>query len=108
MYKCKDKKEENSHHTYAVYRDKKTGKYRAIQLTHLYEEKKQRAINRGYLKVEKFKQMKFPSGVHNVYYEKDINGNDLYFGKNTIHKKVGSINTNQAKRIKRFANKKHK
>lgn len=108
MYKCKNKKEENGTHMYAVYRDKKSGKYRAIQLTHLYEDNKAKAINKGYLKVEKFKQFKFPSGVHNSYYDRDINGKSLYFGKNTIHKKVGSINSNQAKRIKSFAKYKEK
>lgn len=98
----------NKYHTYAVYKDKRTNKYRAIQLTHLYEPKKERQLNKGYLKVENFKAFKYPTGVHNVYYSSDINGKDLYFGKNSIHKKVGVVPTSQAKRIIQFAKRKHK
>ena len=98
----------NGHHTYAVYKDKKTNKYRAIQLTHIYEKKKERLIDKGYLKVEKLKQFKHPTGIHNMYYETDINGNNLYFGKKTKYQCVGKVSNNQARRIKNFAKRKYK
>ena len=93
----------NGVHTYAVYKDRKSNKYRAIQLTHLYENRKEHQIKSGYLKVEKFKQFDYPTGVHNSYYDKDVHGNSLYFGKNTKHLKIGNIPDKQAKRIKNFA-----
>lgn len=95
----------NGNHTYAVYKDRKTNKYRAIQLTHLYEDKKVKQINKGYLKIEKFKQFTYPTGVHNTYYDKDVKGKSLYFGKNTKHLKIGYVPDKQAKRIRNFANK---
>ena len=98
----------NGNHTYAVYKDKKTNKYRAIQLTHLYEDKKIKQINKGYLKVEKFKEFSYPTGVHDTYYDKDLKGELLYFGKKTKHIMIGKVPNKQAKRIKNFAYKKHK
>lgn len=107
MYKG-EKRKENSHHTYAVYKDRKTRKYRAIQLTHILEEPKRIAIEKGYLKVEKFSSIKYPSGVHDTYYDSDVNGNDLNFDKTSKHKLVGRVPPLQAHRIKKFVKKKHK
>ena len=98
----------NGHHTYAVYKDKKTNKYRAIQLTHLYEPKKVAQIEKGQLKVEKLSCFKYPTGVRNNYYDKYLDGNDLNFGKGTKHQFVGYVPNSQAKRIRDFAKKKHK
>lgn len=97
-------------HFYAVYKDKKTGKYRAIQLTHVLEEKKEKQIKKGQLTLEKIKCIgkKSISGVHNQYYDKDINGKDLDFGRKTKHKKVGNVSSAQAKRIMKHARKKVK
>ena len=106
MYKCKSKYEEYGNHTYAVYKDPASKKYRAIQLTHIYDPKKIYAIDNGYLKVEKFKYFKYPGGVKNTYYDSDVNGKNLYFGKNSKHKFVGNVPAVQAKRIKDFATKK--
>lgn len=98
----------NGVHTYAVYKDKSSGKYRAIQLTHLYEPKKENLINKGYLKVEKFQQFRHPTGVHNTYYDSDVNGRSLDFGRNTRHQYVGNVPSGQANRIKSFARRKHR
>lgn len=106
MYIGKDNP--NGHHTYAVYKDWKTGKYRAIQLTHIYDPKKEKLIKKGYLKIEHFNQFIFPTGVHNTYYETDVNGKDLNFGRKTVYECVGRVPSGQAKRIKNFAKKKHK
>lgn len=106
MYVGKDNP--NGRHTYAVYKDKSTGKYRAIQLTHIYEPKKEKLINKGYLKVENFQQFRYPTGVHNSYYETDVNGKNLNFGRNTRFECIGKVPSSQAKRIKNFAKRKHK
>lgn len=98
----------NGIHTYAVYKDKSSGKYRAIQLTHLYEYKKVNAIEKGYIRTEKFKQLKYPSGVKNQYYETDVNGKSLDFGHKTKYKFVGYVPNKQAQRIRNFAKKKYK
>lgn len=98
----------NGHHTYAVYKDSTSKQYRAIQLTHLFEKSKENKIKKGFLLVEQFKNIKFPSGVNNEYYSSDVKGRPLYFGKNTKHKKVGTVPTKQAKRIIKFAKYMHK
>lgn len=98
----------NGNHTYAVYKDKKTGKYRAIQLTHLYEKKKEILIDKGRLCVEKFKQFRHPTGVPNTYYDCDVNGNALDFGRKTKFQCIGTVSSFQARRIKDFAKRRHK
>ena len=98
----------NGVHTYAVYKDKTSGKYHAIQLTHLYEPKKVAQIENGRLMVEKFSNFRYPTGVKNNYYDKDINGNDLYFGRNARHRFVGNVSNSQATRIKAFAKRRHR
>ena len=111
MYKAKteeDKKNENKYHTYAVYQDKKTKEYRAIQLTHIYDPKRQKQLEKGHLKLEKLSKFKYPSGIRNEYYTHDINGNALDFGRKSNKKSLGSIPSKQAKRIKKFATKKIK
>lgn len=108
MYKTKNIKDSKGTHTYAVWKDKKTNKYRAVQLTHMYERKKEIQLEKGYLRVEKFPHFKYPTGVHNTFYDSDVNGSQLDFGKKTKHKYIGKISTNQANRIKKFANKRHK
>lgn len=107
MYNGKDEKR-NGTHIYAVYRDKTTKEYRAIQLTHIYDPKREKQLDKGSLRVEKLKHFKYPSGVHDEYYTQDINGKALDFGRNTKHKNLGTIPSNQAKRIKNFATKKIK
>lgn len=93
-------------HTYAMYRDKKTKELRAVRTTHLYETGKVRAIEKGHLKVEKFRGIKYPSGVLNKYTTNDINGKPLtYRGVKAERVPKGHIPRRQAKRIKDFAKK---
>lgn len=103
IYNGKSKKDENGVHTYAAYKDKSSGEYRAVPLTHIYDTKRQKQLEKGYLKVEKFKQLQYPTGVKNKYITKDIHGDKLDFGKNTKYKCLGTIPSSQAKRIKDFA-----
>lgn len=60
------------------------------------------------MRVEKLKQFKYPSRVRNRYYETDIDGNDLDFGRKTKHKFVGYVPNKQAQRIRNFSKKKYK
>ena len=104
MYQAKTKKEENEKHIYAIYRDKKTKELRAIRTTHLYEPDKVTQIRRGTLRVEKFPNVKYPSGVFNKYTIKDINGKPLtYKGVRAKRVSKSNIPRRQAKRIKKFA-----
>ena len=66
-------------HLYAVYYDKKSKKYRAIETTHLFLPDKKRFsdIKKGHLKKVKFPNFELPSGVNNNYYETDINGKSI-------------------------------
>lgn len=99
-------------HLYAVYKDKKTKRTRAIQLTHVLEKKKERQINRGVLSIEKIKPIKHISGVPNKYYDSDVNGKPLQIGKKNKRKSdmkyIGTVPTSQAKRIQKFAKIRHK
>ncbi|MBQ8425655.1 MAG: hypothetical protein IJX17_06500 [Clostridia bacterium] len=103
MFNSTKKKKQNGNHTYAVYHDRKTNEYRAIQLTHLYDPKKESEILRGTIKKIKLKNYKFPSSIPNQYYTKDIEGNSLDFGKNTKHLEVGKVSFFQSQKIKKFA-----
>lgn len=110
MYKCKDKKEARDVHFYAVYKDKDTKQYRAIQLTHVLEKEKETKVKKGQLILEKISCIgkKTLSGVKDAYYDKDINGKPLDFGRKSSAKQVGRVPTEQAKRIIDFAKKRNK
>ncbi len=66
-------------HLYAVYYDRKSKKYRAVETTHLFIPDKSRFndVKKGYLMKIKFPKFDLPSGVNNNYYETDINGNKI-------------------------------
>lgn len=103
MFKSTKTKKQNGNHTYAVYKDRKTKEYRAIQLTHIYDPKKEIELEKGNIKKLKLKTFKYPSGVPNQYYTQDIEGNFLDFGINTKHQEVGKVPFFQARKIKKFA-----
>ena len=72
LFKIKNKylfKSDKPHgtHTYAVYKDKKTGENRAVALTHLYvkDDKRFQQVKKGNIAITKFKEFDVPSGVKN-------------------------------------------
>ena len=76
MFKSKNP---NGTHDYLVYKDKKTGRVRAIELTHLYYPDKNRfdKVRKKYLKKMKLPHRETPSGVDNRYNIKNINGKPI-------------------------------
>lgn len=104
MYKAKSPKEANEKHTYAIYRDKKTKELRAVRTTHLYEKDKVKQIEQGFLRVEKFRDVKYPSGVQNRYTTKDVNGQPLKYRRIKAERvSKRRLPRRQAKRIREFA-----
>lgn len=81
MYKTNDKV---GTHRYAVYFDRKTKEWRAVQLTHLYEipSNKRKHLARGYIKKYKLACYALPSGIETGYITKDVNGNALQLTSN--------------------------
>ena len=72
---------ENPHgnHSYAVYYDKNTRRYRVVPLTHLYVKDNTRFVQ---LKREQIMKVKFPSfetpsGVWNHYYDTSLSGKKI-------------------------------
>lgn len=104
----------NQAHIYAVYKDKATGETRLIQMTHVIEPKKEKAIKKGYLMPVKLPNVDMPSGVNNSYYNKDINGDPIDLQKIKAKdiegkkKKATYIRKSLAEKIIAFAQKKHK
>lgn len=104
-------KNPNGNHTYAVYYDKATKSYRAVQLTHLYikDDVRFKQVKRGNIMVEKFNEFSVPSGVRNEFYYKNSTGGKI----NLKHKDVIDItnrhlSSKQSQRIINFAKKPHK
>ncbi|MDR3263626.1 MAG: hypothetical protein LBT30_04880 [Clostridiales bacterium] len=97
-------------HDYAVYYDRKGKEMRAVYLTHLYNEDpiRFRDLKRGFIKKVKFKEMELPSGVNNLYYATDYNGNKINL-KSPEVVKVGKryLPKNQSIDIKRFAKRRY-
>ena len=91
-------------HRYAVYKDKKTGEVRAIQLTHLYEipSNKLRQINAGHIREYKLKCYKLPSGVNTKYLRKDIFGHPIVLNSlNSI--KSYKLSYKESRNLKRIS-----
>lgn len=111
IYHIKDsymfnKNNKNGTHRYCVYFDRKTKKYRAIEMTHIYEisKKKRNLLSDGLLKEVKFKSYRFPQGVERAYFETDIDGKPIKLNKYNsrksycLTKRESSIVKNIAKR----------
>ena len=98
-------------HTYAVYYDRKSKNYRAVQLTHLYvkDEKRFRQVSKGHVKIMKFKEFDVPSGVRNQYYSSNVRGQaiDLH-DKNVLSISKRHLSKYQSDTIKAFAKKPHR
>lgn len=94
-------------HTYAVYKDKKTGENRAVALTHLYvkDDKRFQQVKKGNIAITKFKEFDVPSGVKNYYYGTTLTGRkiDLNDRSNVVAVSNRYLNKKQSDFIKRFA-----
>lgn len=94
-------------HTYAVYYDRQSKRYRAVALTHLYvkDDKRFKQVKKGNIRIEKFKEFDVPSGVKNYYYDKTTSGKkiDLSDKKNIIKTSKRYLSKTQSERIKKFA-----
>ena len=110
MYKT-DKADKGSHH-YLVFFNRKSKRYNAVQLTHLYIKDKERfkQVNKGNILVEKFKEFDVPSGVRNVLYTSTLSGKNIDLNDSKYVVEVGNryLSKNQSKRILDFVNKKKK
>ena len=98
-------------HTYAVYYDKPSKRYRAVALTHLYvkDDKRFKQVKKGNIRIEKFKEFDVPSGVQNYYYETTTTRRkiDLSDKSNVIKTEKRYLSKKQSERIKKFATKKY-
>lgn len=76
MFKSDDP---NGKHAYAVYYDRKSKRYRAVQTTHLYimDPKRKPAYKKGFIKEMKLPGFTFPSGVKNSYYSTATDGKPI-------------------------------
>lgn len=94
-------------HTYAVYYDQPSKRYRAIGLTHLYvkDDKRFMQVKKGNIRIEKFKEFDVPSGVYNFYYDKTSSGNKIDLSDRNNVRKVESryLSKAQSDRLKKFA-----
>ncbi len=93
-------------HTYLVFFDRKKKRYNAAQLTHLYIKDNKRfvQVNKGLIKVEKFKEFDVPSGVKKHVYENNIYGGNINLKDRKNVRKVYSryLSKKQSSRIKKF------
>lgn len=110
MYKT-DKMDNGSHH-YLVFFNRKSKRYNAVQLTHLYIKDKERfkQVKKGLITIEKFKEFDVPSGVKKEVYTstasgKNIDLNDTKYVDKVYNRHLSAV---QSKRIKAFINKKKK
>lgn len=98
-------------HTYAVYYDKPSKRYRAVALTHLYvkDDKRFKQVKKGNIRIEKFKEFDVPSSVQNYYYDTTTTGRkiDLSDKSNVIKTEKRYLSKKQSERIKKFATKKY-
>lgn len=98
-------------HTYAVYYDNPSKRYRAVALTHLYvkDDKRFKQVKKGNIRIEKFKEFDVPSGVQNYYYDTTTTGRkiDLSDKSNVIKTEKRYLSKKQSERIKKFATKKY-
>ena len=98
-------------HTYAVYYDKPSKRYRAVALTHLYvkDDKRFQQVKKGNIRIDKFKEFDVPSGVQNYYYDTTTTGGkiDLSDKNNVIKTEKRYLSKSQSERIKKFATNKY-
>ena len=110
MYKT-DKNDKGTHN-YLVYFNKKTRRYNAVQLTHLYIKDKERfkQVKKGNILLEKFKEYDVPSGVKNHIYTTNIYGGAINLNDKENVQQVGKrhLSSYQTNRILTFVNKKKK
>ena len=105
-YLYKDDNPEGAH-TYALYYDRPSKRYRAVGLTHLYvkDEKRFKQVKKGNIHIEKFKEFDVPSGVQNYYYDKIIDGKKIDLKDKNVVTKIEKrfLSKKQSKRIRDFA-----
>lgn len=105
-YMYETRPDDNGTHHYLVYYDRKTQRYNAVQLTHLYIKDKNRfeMIRKGLIKVEKFKEFDVPSGVRRKIYTSNMNGGkiDLKDKNNVVALSKRYLSSRQSNRIKKF------
>lgn len=97
-------------HTYAVYTDNETKEVRAVETTHLYvpDKSNMNKLRKGLLRKVKFNGYETPSGVHNAYYNTNINGEPIDLSHDDIRLDKTPIPQSQAIDIKTFAKNKRK
>ena len=95
----------NGNHTYGVYYDKPTKRYRAVGLTHLYVKDNKRfiQIKQGKIMVMKFKDFDTPSGVKNTYFDKNVSGGKIDLTHPDVLSISKYLSKNQSQTIKNFA-----
>ena len=95
-------------HLYAIYFNKNGTVNKAVETTHIYEKEKEEKIRKGFLKVEQFGGMHFPTGVNNNYYKKDIKNRHLTKTTQGITPSTFTMTEAQARRIYDFAKEERK
>lgn len=106
MYKCKDKYEEDNHHHYLIFYDRKNKRYNALQLTHIYllDEKRDIQEKKGLILKEKFKEFEVPSGVKRQLYTTNVYGKNINLNSKYIEEIFPRhLSKKQSDRIKHFA-----
>lgn len=78
-YMFDKKAPDRNRHRYALYWDKQTKRYRAVQLTHLYQADKKRfdQLRKKQLLKMKFPGFELPSGVKDSYCDRAVTGKPL-------------------------------
>ncbi len=107
-YMYKTNKNDKGTHYYVVFFDRKKKRYNAVQLTHLYykDEKRFKQVQKGNIKVEKFKEFDVPSGIKKEIYETDVNGKDISLNnKHVRYVSKRFLSKTQSNRIKKFVGK---
>ncbi len=94
-------------HDWLIWKDRKTGETRAVELTHLYNKDPKRfaQLKAGLLKKMNFKHRETPSGVGKFYRNADakgrpINPNSRFVNTNVYRK--SRISSKQAVDVKNF------
>ena len=100
----------DSTHTYAVYKDSISEEVRAVPTTHLYvpDEKNMEKLHKGLLCKVNLPGYETPSGVHNYYYNQNINGKQINLQDNDIEVNGTPLDQETANQIHRFAKTVHR
>ena len=108
-YMYETNENDNGTHFYLIFYDKKSKRYKAIQLTHLYykDEKRFRQVKIGQISIEKFKEFEVPSGVRDKCYEHNAKGEkiDINDRQNVEFIYKRNLSQIQKTRIMNFVNK---